>query len=81
MQSRKWRLAPSPARLNLPTKFRSARVEHDEHVGLFTPTAGQHFRDEQRRRHSQYDGGTRLAELEEISYGSGVIPHCGPGRY
>ncbi|KAF5582378.1 mei2-like protein [Fusarium pseudoanthophilum] len=26
-------------------------------------------RDEQRRRHSQYGGGTRLAELEEISYG------------
>ncbi|EWG50653.1 hypothetical protein FVEG_16670 [Fusarium verticillioides 7600] len=45
------------------------RVEHDEHVGLFTPTAGQYFRDEQRRRHSQYDGGARLAELEEISYG------------
>ncbi|KAF5725237.1 meiosis mei2 [Fusarium mundagurra] len=43
-------------------------------VRLFTPTAGQYFRDEQCRRHSQYDGGTRLAELEEISYGSGVIP-------
>jgi hypothetical protein len=50
-------------------------------IGLFTPTAGQYFRDEQRRRHSQYDRGTRLAELEEISYGSGVIPYRGPGRY
>ncbi|KAF4437948.1 Meiosis mei2 [Fusarium acutatum] len=56
-------------------------VENAEHVGLFTPTAGQYFRDEQRRRHSQYDRGTRLAELEEISYGSGVTPYFGRGRY
>ncbi|TQW04390.1 hypothetical protein V2A60_007055 [Cordyceps javanica] len=34
-------------------------------IGLFTPNAGQHFRDEQRRRRSQYDRGTRLAALEE----------------
>ena len=33
--------------------------------GLFAPRAGQHFRDEQRRRRSQYDRGTRLAELED----------------
>jgi hypothetical protein len=33
--------------------------------GLFTPNAGQHFRDEQRRRRSQFDRGTRLAALEE----------------
>ncbi|KAI1029255.1 hypothetical protein LB505_006241 [Fusarium chuoi] len=26
-------------------------------LGLFTPTAGQYFRDERRRRHSQYGGG------------------------
>ncbi|KAF4954097.1 hypothetical protein FGADI_5524 [Fusarium gaditjirri] len=56
-------------------------VENAEHVGLFTPTAGQYFRDEQRRRHSQYDRGTRLAELEEISYGSSVAPYYGRGRY
>lgn len=37
--------------------------------GLFTPNAGQHFRDEQRRRRSQYDRGTRLAALEEYDYG------------
>lgn len=36
--------------------------------GLFTPNAGQHFRDEQRRRRSQYDRGTRLAALEEFDY-------------
>jgi len=36
--------------------------------GLFTPNAGQHFRDEQRRRRSQYDRGTRLAALEEYDY-------------
>lgn len=33
--------------------------------GLFAPRAGQNFRDEQRRRRSQYDRGTRLAELED----------------
>ncbi|CVL02679.1 uncharacterized protein FMAN_00181 [Fusarium mangiferae] len=32
-------------------------VENAEHVGLFIPTAGQYFRNERRRRHSQYDGG------------------------
>ena len=34
-------------------------------AGLFAPRAGQNFRDEQRRRRSQYDRGTRLAEIEE----------------
>lgn len=39
--------------------------------GLFAPRAGQHFRDEQRRRRSQYDRGTRLAELEDAyEYGT-----------
>ena len=33
--------------------------------GLFAPRAGQNFRDEQRRRRSQYDRGTRLAEMED----------------
>ncbi|KAI9836681.1 MAG: hypothetical protein M1819_001317 [Sarea resinae] len=47
-----------------PSKMRRS-VENAEHVGLFAPRAGQHFRDEQRRRRSQYDRGTRLAELEE----------------
>ncbi|KAI1340448.1 RNA recognition motif 2-domain-containing protein [Xylariaceae sp. FL0016] len=42
--------------------------ENAEHVGLFTPNAGQHYRDEQRRRRSQYDRGTRLAEMEEYDY-------------
>jgi hypothetical protein len=37
-------------------------------AGLFTPTAGQHFREAQRHRHSQYDRGTRLAALEEATY-------------
>lgn len=36
--------------------------------GLFAPRAGQNFRDEERRRRSQYDRGTRFAELED-SYG------------
>lgn len=43
--------------------------------GLFTPNAGQHFRDEQRRRRSQYDRGTRLAALEEYDYDAHVQPH------
>lgn len=37
-------------------------------IGLFAPRAGQHYRDEQRRRRSQYDRGTRLAALEEYEY-------------
>ncbi|KAI1638900.1 RNA recognition motif 2-domain-containing protein [Biscogniauxia mediterranea] len=48
--------------------------ENAEHVGLFTPNAGQHFRDEQRRRRSQFDRGTRLAEMEEYDYDA-VIHH------
>ena len=50
-----------------PSKMRRS-IENAEHVGLFAPRAGQHFRDEQRRRRSQYDRGTRLAEIED-SYG------------
>ncbi|KAH8683273.1 RNA recognition motif 2-domain-containing protein [Tricladium varicosporioides] len=42
--------------------------ENAEHVGLFAPSAGQHLRDEQRRRRSQYDRGTSLAEREEYAY-------------
>jgi hypothetical protein len=37
-------------------------------LGLFSPRAGQHIRDEQRRRRSQYDRGTRLAEMDEYDY-------------
>ncbi|GAB1320098.1 RNA recognition motif 2-domain-containing protein [Madurella fahalii] len=50
--------------------------ENAEHVGLFTPNAGQHFRDEQRRRRSQYDRGTRLAALEEYDYDAHVQHPC-----
>ncbi|TGO69124.1 hypothetical protein BOTNAR_0015g00400 [Botryotinia narcissicola] len=42
--------------------------ENAEHVGLFAPSAGQHLRDEQRRRRSQYDRGTSLAEREEYGF-------------
>ena len=34
-------------------------------AGLFAPRTSQNFRDEQRRRRSQYDRGTRLAEIED----------------
>lgn len=37
-------------------------------IGLFAPSAGQHLRDEQRRRRSQYDRGTSLAEREEYGF-------------
>ncbi|KAI9844093.1 MAG: hypothetical protein M1837_005807 [Sclerophora amabilis] len=47
-----------------PSKMRRS-VENAEHVGLFAPRAGQNSREEQRRRRSQYDRGTRLAEMEE----------------
>ena len=33
-------------------------------TGLFAPRVGQHYRDEQRRRRSQYDRGTTAAEME-----------------
>ncbi|KAF4782955.1 RNA recognition domain-containing protein 2 [Colletotrichum scovillei] len=49
--------------------------ENAEHVGLFTPNAGQHFRDEQRRRRSQYDRGTRLAALEEHDFEASTQPY------
>ncbi|KAH0426888.1 hypothetical protein CcaCcLH18_10064 [Colletotrichum camelliae] len=49
--------------------------ENAEHVGLFTPNAGQHFRDEQRRRRSQYDRGTRLAALEEHDFETNMQPY------
>ncbi len=48
-------------------------------LGLFAPRAGQHYRDEQRRRRSQYDRGTRLAELED-AYEFGA-PEFGPQSY
>jgi hypothetical protein len=37
-------------------------------IGLFAPSAGQHLRDEQRRRRSQYDRGTSLAERDEYDF-------------
>ncbi|KAI9741868.1 MAG: hypothetical protein M1834_000256 [Cirrosporium novae-zelandiae] len=49
-------------------------VENAEHVGLFAPRAGQQFRDEQRRRRSQFDRGTRLAEIED-SFDYHWTPH------
>ncbi|KAK8117488.1 uncharacterized protein PG998_005769 [Apiospora kogelbergensis] len=62
---------PFPAPDNQSKMKRSC--ENAEHVGLFTPNAGQHYRDEQRRRRSQYDRGTRLAALEEFDYDT--YPH------
>lgn len=62
-------------------------------AGLFAPRAGQNFRDEQRRRRSQYDRGTRLAEIEdsfrlshqfrgpEPGYGYRAGPQAHPFRY
>jgi hypothetical protein len=40
---------------------------------LFAPNAGQHLRDEQRRRRSQFDRGTSLAEREEYGYDDGFM--------
>ncbi|KAJ4569321.1 hypothetical protein HRR79_004174 [Exophiala dermatitidis] len=39
-------------------------VENAEHVGLFAPRQGQAYREEQRRRRSQFDRGTPGAENE-----------------
>ncbi|WEW61862.1 hypothetical protein PRK78_007359 [Emydomyces testavorans] len=46
-----------------PSKMRRS-VENAEHVGLFAPRVGQQYRDEQRRRRSQYDRGTTAAAHE-----------------
>lgn len=48
--------------------------------GLFTPHLSQYFRDEQRRRRSQFDRGTRMAALEEYDYDNTIqrsmyMPH------
>ncbi|PMD43807.1 hypothetical protein L207DRAFT_631842 [Hyaloscypha variabilis F] len=54
---------PFPASDNHSKLNRSC--QNAENVGLFAPSAGQHLRDEQRRRRSQFDRGTSLAEQEE----------------
>ncbi|KAE8377921.1 meiosis protein MEI2 [Aspergillus bertholletiae] len=41
-------------------------IENAEHVGLFAPRVGQQYRDEQRRRRSQFDRGTTAAEREIV---------------
>lgn len=46
---------------------REASVGHDAYnvqIGLFAPRHGQQYRDDQRRRRSQYDRGTTAAENE-----------------
>ncbi|KAL2809025.1 RNA recognition motif 2-domain-containing protein [Aspergillus granulosus] len=48
-----------------PSKMRRS-IENAEHVGLFAPRVGQQYRDEQRRRRSQYDRGTIAAEREIV---------------
>ncbi|KAL3455636.1 hypothetical protein BJX64DRAFT_281943 [Aspergillus heterothallicus] len=48
-----------------PSKMRRS-IENAEHVGLFAPRVGQQYRDEQRRRRSQYDRGTSAAEREIV---------------
>ncbi|KAI9887754.1 MAG: hypothetical protein M1823_000395 [Watsoniomyces obsoletus] len=40
-------------------------VENAAHIGLFAPGGGNNPRHEQRRRRSQFDRGTRLAQIEE----------------
>ncbi|CAK7203559.1 hypothetical protein SEUCBS139899_006293 [Sporothrix eucalyptigena] len=50
-----------------PSKMKRS-CENAEHVGLFTPHLSQYYRDEQRRRRSQFDRGTRMAALEEYDY-------------
>ena len=52
--------------MDTPTKIKAGtNTKVICYLGLFAPRAGQHFRDEQRRRRSQYDRGTRLAEMED----------------
>ncbi|KAF8866010.1 hypothetical protein BDZ45DRAFT_381491 [Acephala macrosclerotiorum] len=47
--------------------------ENAEHIGLFAPAHGQHYRQEQRNRNSQWDRGTTLADRERghrLGFGS-----------
>ncbi|EAA57834.1 hypothetical protein AN6494.2 [Aspergillus nidulans FGSC A4] len=55
-----------------PSKMRRS-IENAEHVGLFAPRVGQQYRDEQRRRRSQFDRGTTAAE-REIVYVRSLAP-------
>lgn len=50
------------------------KTQANQSTGLFAPSAGQHLRDEQRRRRSQYDRGTSLAEREEYGFDDGFMP-------
>ncbi|OJZ86234.1 hypothetical protein ASPFODRAFT_61558 [Aspergillus luchuensis CBS 106.47] len=54
-----------------PSKMRRS-IENAEHVGLFAPRVGQQYRDEQRRRRSQFDRGTTAAEREVIAFSAVV---------
>ena len=56
-------MLPMLVRGKQPSYLRARKTKHC--TGLFAPRAGQSFRDEQRRRRSQYDRGTRLAEIED----------------
>ncbi|KAG2417185.1 hypothetical protein HFD88_008403 [Aspergillus terreus] len=60
-----------------PSKMRRS-IENAEHVGLFAPRVGQQYRDEQRRRRSQFDRGTTAAE-REIIYVRTLGPRHTPG--
>nr|XP_001396540.2 meiosis protein MEI2 [Aspergillus niger CBS 513.88] len=54
-----------------PSKMRRS-IENAEHVGLFAPRVGQQYRDEQRRRRSQFDRGTTAAEREIVAFSAVV---------
>ncbi|KAH3143404.1 hypothetical protein KXW18_009398 [Aspergillus fumigatus] len=56
-----------------PSKMRRS-IENAEHIGLFAPRVGQQYRDEQRRRRSQFDRGTTAAE-GEIVYVQTIAAH------
>ncbi|KAL1960010.1 hypothetical protein VTO42DRAFT_678 [Malbranchea cinnamomea] len=62
-----------------PSKMRRS-VENAEHVGLFAPRVGQQYRDEQRRRRSQFDRGTMAAQREATWVRSGG-PRRSPTRF
>lgn len=64
-QSKMKRSCENAEHVGMSHHFIHRGMSTKKETGLFTPNAGQHFRDEQRRRRSQYDRGTRLAALEE----------------
>jgi hypothetical protein len=73
---------PAPSHHNATghTSLTGGQYAYVGYAGLFAPRAGQQYRDDQRRRRSQYDRGTTAAENEaryEGLFDPSRVPHPG----